>query len=521
MPSIGAVFWNGSDEAMPILQAQPTTTGCSVPASSGVCPNLLALTVQVPFDAPINPAVGSNIVVRPSGIAVFVSGEKSFYFGAQALSDQVHILTMCDVLVAGASPAQGNNGLPCAPMITHADGTRVSLNRPAVAGEELVAYATGLGQTNPALTTGQPAVRKQPNRRDVHHGFQLSRPMHSQPSRCPALAPAPLFAGATQGFIGLYQINFIVPPPPAGLQPCVDFAVPRFKLVRHCRQSNLTVSVGSTFSFDGAGICVTPSGSLMNKRLLLIGATTGYQTRAFAEAAERLGYELVLATDRCHVLDDPWGDRAIALRFEDPRGRGRVLAAQTRVDGIVAVGDRPAYIAALAAERMGIPYNSPDSVAASRNKFLARERFRAAGLLVPEFHRDCAWPKGPGRARSRPLSLRAQAARTLRQPWRHSRQQSRRSSSPRSAASRTLLADPEIARLARRSGPLSASGILHRRPRVRARRHPHQRTASRAGAVRQARSAGWSVLRRDHLRHAVARSPRRRKTRSCEPRKRP
>lgn len=123
------------------------------------------------------------------------------------------------------------------------------------------------------------------------------------------------------------------------------------------------------------------------KRLLSIGATTGYQTRAFAEAARRLGYDLALATDRCHVLDDPWGDRAIALRFEDPPGAATILASEARADGIVALGDRPAYIAALAAERMGIPYNSPDSVAASRNKFLARERFRAAGLLVPEFRR--------------------------------------------------------------------------------------------------------------------------------------
>ncbi len=125
----------------------------------------------------------------------------------------------------------------------------------------------------------------------------------------------------------------------------------------------------------------------MSKRLLLIGATTGYQTRVFAEAAAGLGVELILATDRCHVLDDPWGDRAIPLRFEDPAGAAETIASQARVDGIVAVGDRPAYIAALAAERLGIPYNSPDSVAASRNKFLARERFCAAGLLVPEFHR--------------------------------------------------------------------------------------------------------------------------------------
>lgn len=123
------------------------------------------------------------------------------------------------------------------------------------------------------------------------------------------------------------------------------------------------------------------------KRLLLVGATTGYQTRAFAEAAERLGLDLVLATDRCHVLDDPWGDRAIALRFENPPEAARILAEQTRVDGMVAVGDRPAYLAALAAERMGLRYNSPASALAARDKFLARSRFQAAGLRVPEFFR--------------------------------------------------------------------------------------------------------------------------------------
>ena len=38
-------------------------------------------------------------------------------------------------------------------------------------------------------------------------------------------------------------------------------------------------------------------------RVLLLDTTTGYQTRAFGEAAERLGIELVLATDRCHMLE--------------------------------------------------------------------------------------------------------------------------------------------------------------------------------------------------------------------------
>ena len=184
----------------------------------------------------------------------------------------------------------------------------------------------------------------------------------------------------------------------------------------------------------------------MGKRLLLIGATTGYQTRAFATAAERLGYELVLATDRCHVLEDPWGDRAIALRFEDPAGAAAVLAAQAEVDGIVAVGDRPAYIAALAAARMGILYNSPASVAASRNKFLARERFHSAGLLVPEFHR-VALLDGPGRAAEealypcvlKPLGLSASRGVIRANSQKEFHAAFRRIES--------LLADPDIARL--------------------------------------------------------------------------
>ena len=128
MPSIGAVFWNGSDQAMPILQVQQTTTGCSVPTSSGTCPNLLAVTVQVPFAAPLNPTVGSNIVVRPSGIAVFVSGEKSAYFGAQALPDQVHIVTACDMLFDQAPIAQ-TNGIaltPAASIFTEAAPSEAS-----------------------------------------------------------------------------------------------------------------------------------------------------------------------------------------------------------------------------------------------------------------------------------------------------------------------------------------------------------------------------------------------------------
>jgi hypothetical protein len=93
----------------------------------------------------------------------------------------------------------------------------------------------------------------------------------------------------------------------------------------------------------------------MPQRVLLIAATTGYQTRVFADAARRMGLDLVLATDRCHVLEDPWGDDAIPVRFEDPSPGIESLIGHGPFDGVVAVGDRPAYVAAQAAERLMPP----------------------------------------------------------------------------------------------------------------------------------------------------------------------
>jgi len=116
----------------------------------------------------------------------------------------------------------------------------------------------------------------------------------------------------------------------------------------------------------------------MKHRLLLVAATTGYQTQSFAEAARRHGIDVVLATDRCHILEDPRRDHAIPVRFEEPRAIDGIV-----IDGIVAVADRPTLIAALTARSLGIPWHSPAAVAACRDKHRTRELFAAAGLPVP------------------------------------------------------------------------------------------------------------------------------------------
>lgn len=143
----------------------------------------------------------------------------------------------------------------------------------------------------------------------------------------------------------------------------------------------------------------------MAKRVILVAATTGYQTQVFEEAARRLGLDVSLAIDRCLHLEGSWGKHAIPVRFEEPATAAATLAKlDPKPDGIVAVGDRPTEIASLAAAALELPFHPHEAVQACRNKMLARERFAAAGLRVPEYF--CM-----------PVQMEpAEAARTVRYP---------------------------------------------------------------------------------------------------------
>ncbi len=129
------------------------------------------------------------------------------------------------------------------------------------------------------------------------------------------------------------------------------------------------------------------------KRLLLFASKLGYQTRSFDEAAQELGVDLTFVTDRCHQLDDPWGDRAIPVHFESPDAAAYEVLEAVRssgpvdgeVDGVLALGDRPAVAAAYVARGLGLQYNHPAAAEACRSKLRTREIFRDAGLRVPWF----------------------------------------------------------------------------------------------------------------------------------------
>lgn len=123
-------------------------------------------------------------------------------------------------------------------------------------------------------------------------------------------------------------------------------------------------------------------------RLLILASKLGYQTRGFAEAAQRLGAEVIFATDRCQQLDDPWRDGAIAAHFEQPEEAAARILAELRprpIHGVLALGDRPTTTAAFVTRALGLPGNSPRAVGTCRSKLRQREVLSQAGLPVPEF----------------------------------------------------------------------------------------------------------------------------------------
>jgi len=84
--------------------------------------------------------------------------------------------------------------------IAHKSGALVSSTAPATAGEALTIYMTGLGQVDGPLAAGQPAPSD--------HLLNVLAPVMVQIG---VTQVKPDFAGLTPGFVGLYQVNFVVP----------------------------------------------------------------------------------------------------------------------------------------------------------------------------------------------------------------------------------------------------------------------------------------------------------------------
>jgi uncharacterized protein (TIGR03437 family) len=245
---------------VPIIEVRPIST-CPGTSSQSLFPQppcsggtLAAITVQIPYGflgyCGSQCGLGPTYTLAPMALWVSENGSAGAMIELTPFYSQVHILTACDTVLANPASRFNQSGLPCLPLVTHADGSLVSGQSPAKPGEEIVAYATGLGATDPPVTAGKIVSSTAPTKNSFLLDFNFR--VNVGPAK-PYLLQFPVFTGLTPGYAGLYQINFVVPQPPAGLPPCSPGAGDSGF------QSNLTVSVGGPFgeSYDGAGICVS------------------------------------------------------------------------------------------------------------------------------------------------------------------------------------------------------------------------------------------------------------------------
>ncbi|HEY3942553.1 MAG TPA: ATP-grasp domain-containing protein [Acidimicrobiales bacterium] len=122
-------------------------------------------------------------------------------------------------------------------------------------------------------------------------------------------------------------------------------------------------------------------------RVLLLLPTGTYRAPDFIAAAQQLGVEVVVGSERRQALARSMGDRAVVVPFGNVDAASEAIAALHRrspLDAVLAVDDPGTLVAATAARRLGLRHNPPEAVAATRDKRAMRRRFAAAGLPQPD-----------------------------------------------------------------------------------------------------------------------------------------
>lgn len=124
----------------------------------------------------------------------------------------------------------------------------------------------------------------------------------------------------------------------------------------------------------------------MRARVLLCFVATSYRVPAFVQAAERLGVELLLCTDAPATAAHHRLPVARADLARPDRGAAGVLDELGRPDGVLAVDEPSAELAAHVAVRAGVPFHLPPGVAAARDKCLLRRSLIGTGVGSPRFY---------------------------------------------------------------------------------------------------------------------------------------
>src|ERR1700742_3881614 len=123
-------------------------------------------------------------------------------------------------------------------------------------------------------------------------------------------------------------------------------------------------------------------------RVLLLLPTTTYRTKAYLDAASKVGVDVVAASEQASVLaaHNPEGLLALDLYNPDEAARqAQIYTAEYSVDAVIPVDEDTAVAASVIAERLQLNQNPPVAARAAKNKHLMRDVLSQAGVRVPRY----------------------------------------------------------------------------------------------------------------------------------------
>jgi len=216
--------------------------------NSSIIPNT-AITVQIPTDMVSVSSEGKVLSGYPPYVVlnVHTNGVSGPDFAVQVNGEAPHLLNSCDTIFGGVGPILSGSG--CNPVITHADGTAVSYTSRAKVGETVVMYALGLvgGPLPPTGLAPTGPLPLPPIEGQTYFTYILDPPPQSSLESLTArYLLSPVYVGAVQGYVGLFQINITIPAMPAQTHVCQNTA-----------DANATLQEPGAPN-ESSRICVTP-----------------------------------------------------------------------------------------------------------------------------------------------------------------------------------------------------------------------------------------------------------------------
>jgi uncharacterized protein (TIGR03437 family) len=203
------------------------------------CEVVSQITVQIPFELMPN-IPHLSLPENFARLEVSYNGTQTSSLFLNPLPDSIHVLNSCD-------PAAGLTPASCLPMVTHSNGSFVTSDNPARAGETVTMSLVGMGQPAGLVTTGAATPAGSPTLDGVLIGYD-ARVNASASLLVPTAAFSIQSAQLRTGAVGIYDIPILIPALPEGVGACSNTV-----------RSNLTVNIRRTTSFDGVGVCVTPA----------------------------------------------------------------------------------------------------------------------------------------------------------------------------------------------------------------------------------------------------------------------